>query len=401
MSLGAGLTARAHDGSRSLPLTNTVPESALAVAVDPPPLAAGQQPEHEREPARERARPAANGAPFAALGPLSLGGAVYHPYRFEGHVHTAHSPDAKHATVDILAAAERAGLDALVITDHGAGKARFDFPNYRGKLVPFVGREIGGEFGHAVMWNVAEDADQVPSRTTLEQRSQFAHAHGGLLIFAHPGWWIDGRERDPREWLTPEAMRKGGVAGEVDAIELWNGVYYAPLPRLIDAWVALLQAGVFVPIVGNSDFHRFGSHRLGNAHNIALCDRPDLSTCLWPAVRAGRIVVTDGPSAVLTVNERLPGSVVDPHGAPLRIAVDALAPAGGTLRVYVGTAVVHTLQLERGERARAEWNVASPTEDSFVRIDIERRVAVQGRPSVSLLSNPVLIDIGPQRGSWR
>ncbi|HKP56510.1 MAG TPA: CehA/McbA family metallohydrolase [Polyangiales bacterium] len=339
--------------------------------------------------------------PFAPFGPLSIAGVEYHPYRFEGHVHTSHSLDALHPTIEILAEAERLGLDALVITDHGASKARFDFARYSGKLTAFVGREIGGEFGHAVMWNVASDAQQIPSRTTLEERARFAHENGGLLVFAHPGWWIDGKAHDPLQWMTPEALRRGGIAGEVDAIELWNGVYFGPLPKLIDAWTALLEAGVFVPIVGNSDFHRFASHKLGNAHNIALCDRPDVATCLWPAVREGRIVVTDGPAAVLSVNDRLPGSVVDPVGAPLRVSVEALAPEGGTLRVYLGKQVVQTLPLPRGERTRAQWEIDCPANDSYVRIDIERPTRRANRPAISLLSNPVLIDVGEQRPSWR
>jgi hypothetical protein len=196
-------------------------------------------------------------------------------------------------------------------------------------------------------------------------------------------------------------MRRGGSAGEVDAIELWNGMYSGPLPKLIGAWVKLLEAGVFVPIVGDSDFHRFAFDRLGNAHSIALCDAPKIDTCLWPAVREGRVIVTDGPAAVLSVNERLPGSVVDPGASPLRVAVDALAAEGGRLRVYLGSAVVRSLPLERGVRAQASWEIPSPAQDSFVRIDIERPSPVKNRPNTSLLSNPVLIDVGPQRASWR
>ncbi|HKU41109.1 MAG TPA: PHP domain-containing protein, partial [Polyangiales bacterium] len=160
---------------------------------------------------------------FVPFGPLSIGGVEYFTYRFEGHVHTAYSPDAKHRVGEVLSAAERAGLDALVITDHGGSQALRDFADYHGKLVPFVGREIGGQFGHALFWNVVEDAFHPPSTTTLSQRARFAHEHSGLLIFAHPGWWIDGNGQDPMQWMTPQAMRRGGIAGDVDAIELWNG----------------------------------------------------------------------------------------------------------------------------------------------------------------------------------
>jgi len=378
---------------RALAYSTTAAAPRRAIETDSPPPSAAE--------GRAQPRPALRDRPFPAMGPLSIGGVDYHPYRFEGHVHTAHSPDARHATVDILAEAERLGLDALVITDHGASTAQFDFARYGGKLTPFVGREIGGEYGHAVMWNVTEDTLQIPSRTTLEERSRFAHARGGLLVFAHPGWWIDGRRRDPLEWMTPQAMRRGGIAGEVDAIELWNGVYYGPLPKLVAAWVELLEAGVFVPIVGNSDFHRFASHKLGSPHSIAFCERPEVERCLWPAVREGRIIVTDGPSAVLSVNEKLPGAVVDPAGAPLRVRVEALAPEGGTLRVYLGKQQVQSLALPAGETVERAWVIAAPDADSFVRIEIERAVRRPNRPAVSLLSNPVLIDVGEQKASWR
>jgi hypothetical protein len=158
---------------------------------------------------------------------------------------------------------------------------------------------------------------------------------------------------------------------------------------------------VFVPIVGNSDFHRFHFHRLGSVHNIALCDRPELASCLWPAVRAGRVMVTDGPAAVLSVNDRLPGSIVQSAGEPLRVAVEALAPQGGTLRVYLGKQVVHTLALAPGMRTSQSWDIPSPSADSYVRIDIARPELRRGQPPVSLLSNPVLIDVGPQRTGWR
>jgi hypothetical protein len=367
-------------------LTSTVPLAAAATHIVPP------------APVRVRREDARHFPPF---GPLSIAGSTYYTYRFEGHVHTSHSRDAKHPTVDVLAAAEKLGLDALVITDHGASDAYEDFSKYQGKLVPFVGREIGGQFGHAVVWNVREDGTHRATTTSLQVRADYAHKYGGLLVFAHPGWWIDGRDRNPLEWMTPEAMRKGGVAGDVDAIELWNGVYRTPLPRLIHAWEKLLEAGVYVPIVGNSDFHNFAVHKLGNAHNLAICEQPDVSSCLWSAVQKGRIIVTDGPAAVFTVNDQLPGSILAADGSPLRVTADVLSPEGGTLRVYSGKDVVHTLELQPGVRAQANWQIASPAADSYVRVDILRPQQDVKRTPISLLSNPVLVDVAPLRESWR
>jgi hypothetical protein len=377
----ASVSSHAEDG-----LASAVPLAAAAAHFSPPKAARA----HREDPRH-----------FPAFGPITLAGATYYTYRFEGHVHTLHSRDAKQSTVDILTASEKLGLDALVITDHGVTDALADFPNYRGPLVPFIGREIGGQFGHAVMWNISDDTLQVPQTTSLRSRAEFAHKRGGLLVFAHPGWWIDGNEHNPMEWMTPQAMRRGGVAGDIDAIEIWNGVYRTPLPRLTAAWVKLLEAGVYVPIVGNSDFHTFSMHQLGNAHNLAICETPEIKTCLWSAVRQGRIIVTDGPAAVVTVNGKLPGSVVEPDGSPLRVDVDALAPEGGTLQVYSGRDVVQTLELAPGIRVQASWQIASPANDSFVRIDILRPARELSQTPVSLLSNPILIDVAPARTSWR
>lgn len=381
-ALAAAVPLAAAAGVARVHLTDSAPP-----AVQPPQAAV--------HPIREDARH------FPAFGSVSIAGATYYTYRFEGHVHSLYSRDAKHAPVDILTAAEHLGLDALVITDHGMSQALSDFKNYHGPLVPFVGREIGGQFGHAVMWNVAEDDAHAPKTTTLQKRADFAHRNGGLLIFAHPGWWIDGNDQSPMDWMTPQAMRRGGVAGAVDAIELWNGVYRTPLTKLTAAWVKLLEAGVYVPIVGNSDFHNSSVHKLGDAHNLAVCDRPDVATCLWSAVKEGRIIVTDGPAAVFTVNDRLPGSIIEPDGAPLRVQVDALAPEGGTLQLYSGRNVVQKLELSPGVRAQASWQIESPANDSFLRIDIVRPRQTPSQTPVSLLSNPVLIDVAPARASWR
>jgi hypothetical protein len=330
-----------------------------------------------------------------------VGKKTFYPYAFEGHVHTSHSVDARHSTVSILQAAERLGLDALIITDHGSSEALRDFPNYHGPLLPFIGREIGGVFGHAVIWNVDADDKQNPLHTSLQQRCKFAHDNGGLLVFAHPGWWIDGNGHDPMEWMTPHAMMRGGVAGDIDAIEIWNGVYRTPLPKLIDAWVGLLEAGVYVPIVGNSDFHRFDTHLLGSAYNIAFCDRKELASCLWPAVRAGRVMVSDGPYAMLSVNDVLPGGVITSPVVQLDVRVEASSSDGGTLQLYVGREVVRTMTLQPGEPNLALWHLPVPSADTFLRIDILREHKARGQTAISLLSNPVLIDVGPKRASYR
>ncbi len=324
---------------------------------------------------------------FAPLAHVEVAGTPYYPYSFDGHVHSQHSPDAAEPVLDMLAGAERAGLSALVFTDHGSARSQLSFAKYKGPVKAFVGQEIGGEYGHAVWWNVDAALPYNPSRATLSERAAIAHEHGGLIVLCHPGWWIGGRERDPMQWITPEALKKGGLSGDIDALELWNGVYDKPLPKLIAAWVEALEAGVYVPIVGNSDFHRFRSHRLGGPRNVVLCDKPDPATCMWSAIKAGRSYVTDGPTLDLRVNGKTFGEQVA-HG-PLDVSIDTTSPRGGELRLYVGRELVKAWSLRPAVREQFTWSGPGANTPSYVRIEIVRSIAGYEAPVFELLSNPV------------
>jgi hypothetical protein len=178
-------------------------------------------------------------------------------------------------------------------------------------------------------------------------------------------------------------------------------VYRTPLPKLIDVWVGLIEAGVYVPIVGDSDFHQYRFHNLGDAHSIVLCDKPEIQSCLWPSVKAGRVIVSDGPSALFSVNGQPPGAVIAVTGQPLAVKVEALAREGGTLRLYRGREVIEQRALQPGVNAVFAFTVDPPKSDSLLRIDIERARRTRGQTPISLLSNPVLLDVAPLRTSWR
>jgi hypothetical protein len=330
----------------------------------------------------------AGGHLFAALTPLTIAGKTYHPYAFDGHVHTEESPDADHPPREVLEGAARVGLDALVFTDHGSPHAKLVSGPQTG-VHAFAGQEIGGPFGHAVFWNVPDKQVVPPARTSLAERAAFAHQHGGLIVLCHPGWWIEGRAEDPIGWMTPEALAKGGRSEDIDALELWNGVYDAPLRKLITLWESALEAGVFVPIVGNSDFHRFRSHRLGGPRNVALCDRAEPNGCLWDAVKRGRLFVTDGPSLSFSVEDKTMGeTVLAAPGSPLHVSVSTTSPRGGQLRVLLGTSEVYNGGLSVNMPADARFEVPAPSRSSYLRVEIVRGEVVE------LLSNPIRVQVG-------
>lgn len=334
---------------------------------------------------------------------------TYRVVTFDGHVHTRYSHDARHAPLDVLELCDRVDLDAVVLTDHGSARAQDHFPEWTGSVVPLIGEEVGGAFGHVVIWNVEQrrGVRQAAARS-LAALGRLVHERGGVLVLAHPGWWIGGNLYDPLRWMEYDALRRGGIADDVDALELWNQQFFRPSRELVDAWDGLLSRGLYVPVVGDSDFHVLGVDRVGEPRNALLCPgeargRDAIAGCLVDAVRSGRLYVTDGPSLVLTVAGRTLGEVVPAFAHTLLAAhVEVRAPDGGTLVVRLGTEVIERIPLVPGEPLVRELALRVPQADSYVRVEVERASPDPRRAPFSLLSNPVRIDVLPLRtDGWR
>jgi hypothetical protein len=301
----------------------------------------------------------------------------------------------------VLSIAQRVGVDAIIFTDHGSTRAASEVQALSAIAKSAPGQEIGGPFGHAVLWNTP-DRDPDGSSASLAKRSAYAHANGGMIVLAHPGWWIRGRSEDPAKWMQASYVRSGGKSADVDAIEIWNGVYSAPTRKLVAGWVELLDAGLYVPVVGGSDFHNPHTHRLAHPRNVALCVTPDIP-CMLDAAKHGRLYITDGPSLAFTANDALSGDVVSgAPGSALHVSLEAVAPGGGTLVLYLGHEAIQRVELDQVEKTTAVFDLTMPAEDSYLRVEIERPSTLPNRPSVlMLLSNPILLDPEPARPSWR
>lgn len=344
--------------------------------------------------------------------PVDQGARHFRVMAFDGHVHSAISRDALHPIDQLMWLAERKDLDLLVLTDHGASSGRgFLERSYRGPVQTLIGEEVGGSFGHAVVWDITEHrgiseavADSMDALGTL------IHAQNGTVVLAHPGWWIGRNTWDPRRWMQYDALRRGGIGQQIDALELWNQVYWERSRELIDEWVGLLERGLYVPIVGNSDFHRAYSHRLGDPRNAMLCASDASGTitespseCLRATVRTGRLYVTDGPSIDLQLADRVPGEIVEAiGGSRLAGRVRARAAEGGTLVIYVGREPLVRVPMPPGETIDSQFTLPVPTDDTFLRVEIERLAVPDDRPPFSLLTNPIRIDVLPRRtDGWR
>ena len=224
------------------------------------------------------------------LADVTVGGRRFEVHAFDGHVHTEHSMDARLPTRQVLAVAEAVGLDTLIITDHGTTSADREVQAYGGPLSVLIGAEVGGDYGHALLWNLRNREGMAVAAESMPTLGAFARRHGALAVLAHPGWWFGHHPWDPRRWMHIDALRRGGISETVDALELWNGQYWHRTRELIDEWAALIEQGIFVPVVGSSDFHLLTRQRLGVPFNAFLCPvGADRAACLVEAVRGGRL----------------------------------------------------------------------------------------------------------------
>jgi hypothetical protein len=135
----------------------------------------------------------------AAESPRALGGAI--------HVHTSRS-DGTGTVDDVAAAAARAGLDFVIVTDHGDGTRESVAPQYRGGVLVIDAVEISTRHGHVLALGLPQAPYPLKgeARDVVEDVARL----GGFTIAAHP---VSGKpELDWRDWTVP-----------VDGVEWLNG----------------------------------------------------------------------------------------------------------------------------------------------------------------------------------
>lgn len=291
------------------------------------------------------------------------------------HNHTVYS-DGRGTHHEIAAAAERAGLDFVVTTDHNVwvGGAA----GYYGRVLLLVGEEVHHarrvpQVNHLLVYGA--EREMSPQAADPQALIEAVGQAGGVCFLAHPfdpGSRLDA-DLAPIPWVDWDVE---GYAG----LEIWNAmsefkgllwsrlaaIVYAYFPGLglrgpsrstLRTWDALLAAGRRVTAIGNADAHA-GLHRLGPFQRV-----------IFPYETLFRWVNTH-----LLVEEPLSGEAV----ADSRLIYDALR-AGRTWVGYDGIAST------RGFR----FHVRSGVEIALIGDEIKRAAAA-------------IIEVEtPQRGSIR
>jgi hypothetical protein len=192
------------------------------------------------------------------------------------HVHHAPSHDSSAPFEDVLAAADAAGLDFVVLTDHADVDAASPLPGieHAGVRIAPSGRPIlvlvGAEFATADGHLLALDVDHAVPAIGRRGRAVIAdiHAQGGFAVVPHPfthGGWRDwGADFDGLEVqnsasdfarlggpLLPLRILRFAFDRDAELAELWR----RPEQELAQ-WDALLAAGRRVPGFAGVDAHQ-------------------------------------------------------------------------------------------------------------------------------------------------
>jgi hypothetical protein len=124
------------------------------------------------------------------------------------HIHTNRS-DGSGSPDAVAAAAARAGLHFIVLTDHGDGTRKPDPPQYRAGVLVIDGVELSTQAGHYIAIGIPQAP--YPLRGEGRDVAEDVRRLGGLGIVAHPDSakaglrWTDwNAEFDGMEWLNAD-----------------------------------------------------------------------------------------------------------------------------------------------------------------------------------------------------
>jgi hypothetical protein len=125
------------------------------------------------------------------------------------HIHSDRS-DGSGSVAEIAAAAARAGLQFIILTDHGDGTRSPDAPVYRDGVLTIDGVELNTTAGHYAA--IGMPASPYPLAGTPADVIEDVHRLGGFGVAAHPGsprpslrWQDWSAPIDGLEWINADS----------------------------------------------------------------------------------------------------------------------------------------------------------------------------------------------------
>jgi hypothetical protein len=370
--------------------------------------------------------------PEAAVdtGPLeATGGATV--VRGAFHIHSVRS-DGSGTVDEIAAAAARAGLQFIILTDHGDGTRPPDPPVYRDGVLTIDAVEISTSGGHYAALGLPAAPYRLAG--TPEDVIEDVHRLGGFGVAAHPGspkpllrweaWdapfdgleWInaDSEWRDEswapmlRSLFTFTARGRESMAAlldrPADIMRRWDAITKTRRVITIAGADAHARVGlartdpdpsaIQVPLPGyETTFRTFSNHVVldGPMSGNAAIDAPHL----LDAIRQGRVfTVIDGLAT--------PGGLrfAAARGAGVAQMGEALTGGGpAVLRGRVSAPAGATITLVRNGEGRtvaaADLDAGVTVDSGVYRLEVMLASAPGTPPVPWIVSNPIYIDLPP------
>lgn len=343
------------------------------------------------------------------------------------HVHSNRSDGS--GSVDAIAqAAQRAGLQFVILTDHGDATRPPEPPHYRHGVLVIDAVELNTDSGHLVALDLP--VAPYPLAGAAADVLEDVHRLGGFGIAAHPdsprpslGWRAWEAAVDGIEWLNADSMWRDesqttlarAVLGYAlrgpgalallldrpdDLLARWDArsaTRFVPALAAADAHARLGAddpdaSALHLPFPGyESVFRTFSNHVV--LEQALAGDGAADAAALLAAVRQGRVfTVVEALAAPggLEFTADAGGQVVQ-MGGEVGLSADVMlrsrvaGPPGTTLRLLRDGAVVH-----ESVAGRLEWNAGEP---GVYRIEAHVAGAPGAPPVPWILSNPIIVGL--------
>ena len=279
--------------------------------------------------------------------PLAVGLTL--PPRGAIHVHTRRS-DGTGTPEAVAAAAERAGLNFIVLTDHGDGTLPPEPPVYRGRVLCIDAVEISTDGGHVLALGLSGAPYPLGGepRDVLDDIERL----GGFAIAAHPASakpelrWSDwSLPIGGLEWLNADSeWRDESALALVRALFTYPARRHESLARLLDRpddlmkqWDALSARRRTVAVAAADAHARIGMRNLGEPYDSrALLPIPSYEASFRtfsiavPGVTLTGNAPADASAVLDSIRQGRVYSTVDALAGPAALSLGA---DGKTLRV--------------------------------------------------------------------
>jgi hypothetical protein len=304
-------------------------------------------------------------------------------YRGDLHTHTVHS-DGRRQLAEMTDAAVSAGLHFIVSTEHNTNSANRAWTVAAdGRLEVIAGEEVTTRHGHWLAVGLPPggwvDWRYGPRDGVFARYAARVRADGGLVVAAHPSVPLPGC-----------AWEFG--FHDVDAVEVWNGVWNVDDEVSLRIWHQLLRQDRWITAVGGSDSH-VSAQPVGRPQTSVYAEDSS-APALIRAIRGGQCYLAESNAVTLALRaSRDDGAAVAGPGdflsvspdSPVTVVVEVTGAPDSNLAIITDRGCVARAKSDACGVATLRWTGVGEAA-RFARVEVRRHARF---PSMVALSNPV------------